>query len=856
MDWFKQKLAGLNRRIAALQLSELNQPRLDSAIAWMQRSRVGVMLLNLAAMMILTAVRLLKKVKQRLMGREPQIVMTQQQLSLLHQVQDKPRVCIIAEATIPQCLHYRVKQKVEQLTALECHIEWCDWADMEVARKRLYFNDIIIAYRIPGFPKVLDLLEQAKKLNKLVIYDVDDLIFDRQELEKKFQTSTTELADRDIAGILTGADLFKAAMQAADYGIASTSALQAEVAKQVGKKQCFLLPNGLDSNIENLRDGKVVKEEGEVTIFYGSGTKTHDADFATIAEPLTRVLAENKQVRLVVVGHLGLPDSMQPLKEQIQQLPLLDFQMFLHCLKHADIAIAPLEPGKFADCKSEIKWLEAANFAVPCVVAKTACYEDVIEQGKTGLIAATEQEWFEALSKLVTDASYRQKIGQAALKQANKEYSATAMAKQMQQLLQQVQQQAVTDGLLLKPEKDKQHILFVNVLYPPQAIGGATTVVSQTVQQIRAEYSDQFQVTVLSSEMNDAAPYSVIEYEEQGVRVIVVGTPFHQHLETRVQDDNMFDLCRELYSQINPDLIHIHSVQRLTASAVEAAKNLEIPYLVTVHDAWWLTEHQFLLDKNDVLIDIKQSNPFIAYQSADNLNMAIQRQQYLSEQLQGAKRIIAVSDFQKSLYQQNGFDNIVTIRNGVTVSVEDKQNNFENKQSNTLVIGYLGGISAHKGYDFLREIVQQNQWSNLEFKLVDLFKPAVYSEISEWGTSKVIHIGKVETSEIADFYQSIDVLIAPSIWPESFGLVTREAALHGVWVVAADAGGMAEDVIEGETGFVFPMADQQKCAEILNRLNNQHTYFQQNQPNVELSQKRIFDVQASVAALVREYSAK
>ena len=45
------------------------------------------------------------------------------------------------------------------------------------------------------------------------------------------------------------------------------------------------------------------------------------------------------------------------------------------------------------------------------------------------------------------------------------------------------------------------------------------------------------------------------------------------------------------------------------------------------------------------------------------------------------------------------------------------------------------------------------------------------------------------------FYSDQDVLIAPSIWPESFGLVTREALSAGLWVIASDAGALAEPIL-------------------------------------------------------------
>ena len=69
-----------------------------------------------------------------------------------------------------------------------------------------------------------------------------------------------------------------------------------------------------------------------------------------------------------------------------------------------------------------------------------------------------------------------------------------------------------------------------------------------------------------------------------------------------------------------------------------------------------------------------------------------------------------------------------------------------------------------------------------------------------WGTVPVTFIGKTPQEEIDQLYARMDVLVAPSIWPESYGLVTREAAAAGVWVVASDIGAIGEDVIDGKTG--------------------------------------------------------
>jgi glycosyltransferase involved in cell wall biosynthesis len=48
--------------------------------------------------------------------------------------------------------------------------------------------------------------------------------------------------------------------------------------------------------------------------------------------------------------------------------------------------------------------------------------------------------------------------------------------------------------------------------------------------------------------------------------------------------------------------------------------------------------------------------------------------------------------------------------------------------------------------------------------------------------------GPYPQAKVANLYASLDVLLSQSIWPESFGLVAREAQAQGLWVVASSRG--------------------------------------------------------------------
>jgi glycosyltransferase involved in cell wall biosynthesis len=290
------------------------------------------------------------------------------------------------------------------------------------------------------------------------------------------------------------------------------------------------------------------------------------------------------------------------------------------------------------------------------------------------------------------------------------------------------------------------------------------------------------------------------------MRVYRAGIVHRIHMDWHPKDPAMGKLFGEFLDFEKPDLVHFHCVQRMGASIVEATLQRKIPYLVTVHDAWWISDFQFLVDEKDKVYPEGHPDPFepIDLPQGISLDESLSRRSYLKGLLNQAQRTLVVSEAFAKIYAKNGIQNITVNRNGI------KPRHWLPRvpsASGRLRLAHIGGMSNHKGYHLFKEALSSQPFDNLEALVVDHGAPPGYEHHDMWGTVPVTFIGKVPQDMIETLYARMDVLVAPSIWPESYGLVTREAAAAGVWVVTSNIGGIGEDLIHGTNGFVLDILE-------------------------------------------------
>lgn len=355
-------------------------------------------------------------------------------------VQSRPlrdRVLIIADCQLPQCVRYRIEQKLEQLAAVGYSANAVSWTDPQAARQALAFHDQVIFYRVPAFPQVVRLIAMARMLGKVTFYEIDDLIFD-PIYPPPIESYGGFVDSSEYLDLVKGAALFRAAAQLCDFGIASTHPLVEHLRNVVRSGRCFLHRNGLDRFSPINLEIPARPDDAGINIFYGSATRAHNSDFIDEALPaLMRVLEEEPRARLTIAGHLRLPDGVgDRLSGRLLELPMTsDLNQYWRALADSDINLAVLLPDVMTDCKSELKWLEAGVLGIPSVVSATRNYRDVISDGQDGLLASGPEGWYAALSQLVSDPGLRRRIGSSARQRALAEYGIVPLAMNLCEIL-------------------------------------------------------------------------------------------------------------------------------------------------------------------------------------------------------------------------------------------------------------------------------------------------------------------------------------------------------------------------------------------------------------------------------------
>ncbi|MEO1650122.1 MAG: hypothetical protein AAFR60_03965 [Pseudomonadota bacterium] len=328
----------------------------------------------------------------------------------------KPRIAVIGDMNLPQCRKYRMYQKLEVLEAAGIAASHSHWEDSSRGTNLLQTATVALFYRERQGDIFEHYLRECRRLGVPVLYDLDDPIFSREIYEANVNLNFLDPIERD--SLLGSSPYYLMAMRAADGLIGSTPRICDEMAKLTGKP-VSLWRNLVDAEARHAASlvNAVPPQRtdmGRIRIAYASGSRAHEADFRVVEAQLLRHLRDNTHVDLHVIGYLNLPSAFKPYADRITSEPFTDYTGYLTAIAACDYGIIPLVDDVFNDCKSAIRYLDAAMVRLPVIASAVGDFKHVCVHDQTALLASNALEWSNALDRMTSDAALRRRLSTAA----------------------------------------------------------------------------------------------------------------------------------------------------------------------------------------------------------------------------------------------------------------------------------------------------------------------------------------------------------------------------------------------------------------------------------------------------------
>ncbi len=168
--------------------------------------------------------------------------------------------------------------------------------------------------------------------------------------------------------------------------------------------------------------------------------------------------------------------------------------------------------------------------------------------------------------------------------------------------------------------------------------------------------------------------------------------------------------------------------------------------------------------------------------------------------------VVSVSQSEYDAARRAGVDSPVhrVILHGLPDRATAKRcllNGFDRSRLN---VGFVGRFDQQKGVDILLSSFAHPSVANVDLWLIG--DQTLGKRCHVPAQDNIHRLGWIENSQIDGLIAEVDALVIPSRW-EAFGFVALEAMRNGKAVLASNVGGLAEIVVDGETGRLFEPGD-------------------------------------------------
>lgn len=276
------------------------------------------------------------------------------------------------------------------------NLESASDVDIEAIGAQLGEYDIIFSSYQPQ-PNVFALLHAVeKKYGTKFVLDVDDDMFNI-EPDSLFWRMATKQDEFMMQTMLKLSKYITTTSKVLADRFAKASEVDAKIT---------VIPN----YIPDAYRSEANRETDKIVIgYFGGASHYFDLHETGILPAVKKIMHKYKNVHFVSVGvpiDYYLPNARTSHIEGINGRKWIDE---LFPTLSIDIAVAPVRHSKFAEGKSNIKWLESTRMGAAFVASNVGPYRELSNATATR-VANIDQDWYRALEQLVLNAAERKRL--------------------------------------------------------------------------------------------------------------------------------------------------------------------------------------------------------------------------------------------------------------------------------------------------------------------------------------------------------------------------------------------------------------------------------------------------------------
>jgi glycosyltransferase involved in cell wall biosynthesis len=301
---------------------------------------------------------------------------------------------------------------------------WFAHRDLHADDSFIDVADALVICRARYNSGIARMVARARARGIPVLFDCDDLVFDIGRVHLLLDSLNLEQSRESVwDGWFASTARIGATMSLCDAVIATNRYLAERVSEYEPRQRTAIVPNYLNPDQQELSQGyhrakqdSNWARDARIHIGYFSGSPTHARDFAIVAPAIYRLLARDSRIVLRVVGFFNPGQEFRRYRDRIEFYPLQDFLNLQRLIAEVEINIAPLQDNTFTNCKSELKFFEAAICGTLTLATPTFSFRNSIAHGKTGFLVPSHA-WDLALAEavaIVEDKSRYEAIATAA----------------------------------------------------------------------------------------------------------------------------------------------------------------------------------------------------------------------------------------------------------------------------------------------------------------------------------------------------------------------------------------------------------------------------------------------------------